>query len=151
MIKKLVPLLKEGGYLLAMQDVLPSEFTTVTREFFRTKGDVKVKLGEKIPIMMKTAKGWMDTRSYHVETLRRIGKSLGMRDVFCGIIESSGIYPQGEHHNILFLNDYLQMDPTIDDNSFSSTVSKFIRYRDFDVPDGFMKERTAVNVLVLKK
>jgi len=150
-VRKMVSLLKEGGYLLAMQDVLPSEFTTVAREFFRTKGDVKVKLGEKTPVLIKTGKGWMDTRSYHVETLRNIGKSLGLKDVFCGLIESSGVYPRGEHHWILFLNDYLKVDPTIDDNSFSSTVSKFIRYRDFDVPDGCMKERAAVNVLVLRK
>ena len=150
-VRKMIPMLKEGGYFLAMQDVLPSEFTTVAREFFRSGEDVRVKLGEKTPVLIKTGGVWMDTRSYHIETLRRIGRRLGLNEVFCGIIEAAGVYPLADHHEILFLNDYLKIDRNIDDNSFSSTVNKFIRYRDFDVPDGFMKERTSANVLVLKK
>jgi len=150
-VKRLKELLRSRGYLLAMQDVLPSEFSTVIREFYRTEGPVEVKVDGETPILMKINDDWIDTRSYHIENLMNIGKSFGMKDIFCGIIESSGVYPKSDHHRIMFLDDNLEVDPNITDNSCCDVVSKFQRGKDPNIPDGFIKEKTAVNVLVLKK
>lgn len=165
LMKEVQTSLKEGGYLLAMQDVIPNPSATLLVEFLRNGRkdvtfcqDKDVAEGDFNPVIIQTKAGEQDVRSYHQGALKEAGEKLGMRSIFYGIIESNTVDRWNAEHALrirllkkFILDDERELEEEFGKNSFWDLVSKPGSAQSDDVKIGFVKELVAVNVLVMRK
>ncbi len=150
-IQEAYRILRPSGHLLAIQDVIPSNFATIVKEHERTgENSIEVKVlvrDKETPVLIKTKCGDVDARSYHICCLEEVGAKTGFSTVFNGIMESDGQYPRTAKHDIKFSwkkeNEFK--------NSFVDLAASPRFTYDPSIPDGCVRERTAANVLVMKK
>ncbi len=151
-MNEMYSILKKGGYLLAIQDVIPSEFSTLLREYTKRKASINTMSNDATPILMDTDNGLCDLRSYHIEDMKKIGESLGMNTIFSGTIESFGLYKRNGSHDIPKLDkEDLSFSEDSTKNMFYDLVSSFSAGTDPSLPAGFVHEAIGVNALILKK
>jgi len=101
-----------------------------------------------IPILINTGCENVDIRSYHMKKLQDVGENLGLEVIFNGIIESDGIYPRTEKHDIETLKIFSKPEKI---NSFIDLVTRPENTYDPSIPDGYVREYVAVNVLIAKR
>jgi ubiquinone/menaquinone biosynthesis C-methylase UbiE len=143
--------LRPSGCLLAMQDVIPSSFATIIKERERTGKDVveaKVSMrDEDTPVLIKTKCGDVDVRSYHIGMLEEAGTISGLKTVFNRILESDGIYSRTAKHDIHTIRPGQKEFK----NSFVDLAASPRFTYDPSIPEGYVRECVAANVLVMQK
>jgi hypothetical protein len=161
MIDQSVQALQPNGYLLAIQDVMPNEAGSLFVEYLRSgRKDVRIHVHKEDkknkdgihPILLETEEGLVDARSYHLRVLKEIAEKFGMKTLFCGIIESDGLYPREDLHT--YQRFHSKTHEIVSDktkNSYCNLVSKFSAKKDPTIPKGYVQERVAPNILLLQK
>ncbi|NOQ37852.1 methyltransferase domain-containing protein [archaeon] len=144
-------ILKPQGCLLSIQDVIPSDFALIAEEDGTDEKDTTIEtifMKGNIPILIDAGCGNIDIRSYHIGKLQRIAENSGLEIIFNGIIESDGIYPRTEKHDIETLRKSSDPEKI---NSFIDLVARPENTYDSSIPDGYVRECVAVNVLIAKR
>ena len=144
-------ILKPQGYLLSRQSVIPSDFALIAEEYGTGEKDITAEtifMHGNIPILIDSGYGNVDIRSYHIGKLQRIAENSGFKTIFNGIVESDGIYPRTEKHNIKTLRKSSDPEKI---NSFIDLVARPENTYDPSIPDGYVRECVAANVLIAKR
>ncbi len=141
-------ILKPQGYLLSIQDVIPSDFALITEKDETDATIETIFMKGDIPILINTGCGNVDIRSYHMKKLQDVGENLGLEVIFNGIIESDGIYPRTEKHDIEIFKILSKPEKY---NSFIDVVNQPENTYDPGIPDGCVRECVAANVLIAKR
>jgi len=147
--------LKDDGYLLAIQDVIPNEASTLMREFLKnSKKDVTVYMdgvnksnNDIIPILLQTENGLVDSRSYHLNSMKDMAEKLGMKTLFSGIIEST-VHVEKSKIGIHDMTKEEIVPKGV--NSFVDKVSELIQSWK-DLPKDTVQQQVAVNSAIFQK
>lgn len=166
-VKESFRVLENGGYLVSMQDVIPNEAGSIYYEFVKNgrqnvagyvSGDSKSdalltkQTSEIVGIAVQTNSGLMDCRSYHINSVRQIAESLGMKSLFCGLVEGWGIYRRQNVHDEI--NNFGHRPPSLEGkylNSFDGRISLSKLDERKDIPEGKVYQHADITVGIFQK